>query len=92
MRINYLRIGQKNIYEIPEVGVLPLWTDDRHAPLVVGTPWSEQVAKKTENAAKKQLINVQKRQTFVAVYFPIFSFPLVLNFPIKRLTLLSGPG
>ena len=41
-----------NIYEIPEVGVLPLWTDDRHAPLVVGTPWSEQVAKKTENAAK----------------------------------------
>ena len=52
MRIGQKLIFEKNIYEIPEVGVLPLWTDDRHAPLVVGTPWSEQVAKKTENAAK----------------------------------------
>ena len=31
---------------------IPLWTNDRHAPLV-GTSRSEEVAKKTENAAKK---------------------------------------
>ena len=33
---------------------IPLWTNDRHAPLV-GTSRSEEVAKKTENAAKKSL-------------------------------------
>ena len=34
---------------------IPLWTNDRHAPLV-GTSRSEEVAKKTENAAKKFVI------------------------------------
>ena len=34
---------------------IPLWTNDRHAPLV-GTSRSEEVAKKTENAAKKFVV------------------------------------
>ena len=39
---------------------IPLWTNDRHAPLV-GTSRSEEVAKKTENAAKKSLSSKQCR-------------------------------
>ena len=48
--------------KIRKLASVPLRTDDRDAPLVVGTPRSEQVAKKTENAAKcKKLEQVAKR-------------------------------
>ena len=41
----------KILMKIRKLASIPLRTDDRDAPLVVGTPRSEQVAKKTENAA-----------------------------------------
>ena len=37
---------------------IPLWTNDRHAPLV-GTSRSEEVAKKTENAANAKIKTMQ---------------------------------
>ena len=50
--IHYINILMK----IRNLATIPLRTDDRNAPLVVGTPRTEQVAKKTENAAKKFVI------------------------------------
>ena len=41
----------KILMKMRKLARLPLRTDDRNAPLVVGTPRTEQVAKKTENAA-----------------------------------------
>ena len=41
--------------KIRKLASVPLRTDDRDAPLVVGTPRTEQVAKKTENAANAKI-------------------------------------
>ena len=41
----------KILMKMRKLARIPLRTDDRNAPLVVGTPRTEQVAKKTENAA-----------------------------------------
>ena len=49
--IHYINILMK----IRKLATIPLRTDDRDAPLVVGTPRTEQVAKKTENAAKERI-------------------------------------
>ena len=45
----------KILMKMRKLARLPLRTDDRNAPLVVGTPRTEQVAKKTENAAKERI-------------------------------------
>ena len=45
----------KILMKIRKLATVPLRTDDRNAPLVVGTPRSEQVAKKTENAANAKI-------------------------------------
>ena len=45
----------KILMKIRKLATIPLRTDDRDAPLVVGTPRSEQVAKKTENAANAKV-------------------------------------
>ena len=45
----------KILMKMRNLATVPLRTDDRNAPLVVGTPRSEQVAKKTENAANAKI-------------------------------------
>ena len=45
--------------KIRKLATVPLRTDDRDAPLVVRTPRSEQVAKKTENAANAKIKTMQ---------------------------------
>ena len=47
--------NMKILMKIRKLATVPLRTDDRNAPLVVGTPRSEQVAKKTENAANTKI-------------------------------------
>ena len=43
------------LMKMRKLATVPLRTDDRNAPLVVGTPRSEQVAKKTENAENAKI-------------------------------------
>ena len=72
---------------------IPLWTNDRHAPLV-GTSRSEEVAKKTENAAKKFAIKTVQICTKFALEKSKHANKLQ-NASYKKnskLTLLSGPG
>ena len=49
----------KMLMKMRKLATVPLRTDDRNAPLVVGTPRSEQVAKKTENAENAKIIFLQ---------------------------------
>ena len=73
---------------------IPLWTNNRHAPLV-GTSRSEEVAKKTENAAKKFVIKTVQICTKFALEKSKHKHKLentCLKNQISKLTLLSGPG